>query len=43
MTHTSWDTNPGCNGYCSAPISGYLGATVTVQFGDQITQDLISY
>jgi hypothetical protein len=43
MTHTSWDTDPGCSGYCAAPIVGTFGATVTVKFGDQITQDLIGY
>lgn len=42
-THTSWDPNSGCSGYCEAPIMGSWGATVTVKRGDKLTANIIGY
>jgi hypothetical protein len=42
---TSWDSNPGCSGYCDAPIFGSAGnpTQITVITGESKTADIIGY
>lgn len=43
-TFSNWDTNPGCSGYCSAPIMGIGYPTpITIQQGETRTADIVSY
>ena len=44
-TFSNWDRNPGCSGYCAAPIfgTGFYPQPVTVQRGDTKTVDIVSY
>ena len=44
-TFSSWDSTPGCDGYCAAPIfgTGFYPQPVTVQTGDTRTVDIVSY
>jgi hypothetical protein len=44
-TITVWDPNPGCSGYCAAPIlgSGESPTVVTVQIGESKTANIVGY
>lgn len=43
-TFSSWDTSPGCSGYCAAPIIGTgYPQPVSVQMGENRAVDIVSY